>query len=648
MSLRDYFDEPSIEEWGVDTIGATAVLVLALVLFPLRFYVSQSLAHTIPIVVGVASGAYLLLERHGFDDSTIHRWRVSPRTGHVLRMTVLVGFAGMLYTGVYTGGRTIPFFGVAALVGTLVFVQILFLQRRALEPTAVLVQIVTFALIVRGVALVTTPGLIGVDSWIHLPDYASSIRASGELAAIADTKYFAAPLYHLLVVVAAETFSSSLRTALFASLGIVMPLSVLLLYCTSRFFLTVRWALFATASFAVADHVVRWGIHIIPTSMGLVFFLGVFYGVGKISTTRGSPAAYGLVLLFAVATILTHQISTFIVLVFLGAGAVANLYLRLSPARIGPGVPAPSSNHVNFVALLLAVLPLTIVNWSLAPRRGRSFLAGMTDSAFSSLGTTDVLGLESASTVDSESIESMMTTAPMSVEVFDSLGFLLLLIVALVGAFTLLNHHGRELLPLTWLGSTATMLFVVLGLPLFGLYFLIPMRWYAFLYVPMVVLGAYGIRYFESNVPARHLVVVLLLFSLLFPGAMLVNHKSTHDDPVHDDYYHRFAYTDSELAAAQTISTIHPAEQSLRTDHPFYIYLRDAKGVQARPMTLTDSGSISDTHVVYREYQTDAGPKVSYGDTKVRVKLSSDEVCRPSMDVLYANGDVRYCRSPTR
>lgn len=647
MSLREYFGRPRLDELRLDTLGAGVVLALALILFPLRFFVSQFLVHTIPVVVGIASGAYLLLERRGFDDPTLHRWRLSDRAGHVLRLAVLVGLAGLVLVGTVTGGRTIPFYGVAALVGALVFVQILLLQRAAIQPAAILVQVVAFAVVVRGVALATTPGLIGVDAWIHLPNYAAAIRQSGELTAIADSKYYAAPLYHLLVVVGAEALNVSLRLALYATLGIVMPLSVLVLYCTTRCFLAVRWALFATATFAVADHVVRWGIHVIPTSMGLVFFLGVFYGVGKLYASEERPALYGLVLLFSVATILTHQISTFVLLVFLAVGAAAQVARWVTPRRVGPDTPAGDGGHVNFVGLLAVVLPVTLLNWSRAPLEGTSFLEGMVGTALASLESSEFLALDSVTAVESDAVAAMVTQVPMSIQLLDGLGFLLLLLVTLVGAFALLGHTHLEVLPVTWIGATAVMLFVVLGLPLFGQYFLIPMRWYAFLYVPMVVLAAYGLQYLEVNVPARQFVVVLVLFSLLFPGAMLANHKATHDDPVHDDYYHRFAYSESELAAAETIAAIHPGDATLRTDHPYFIYLRDAKGVPAGPIELGDDGGVSASHVVYRDYQTDGAPQVEYGDAKVRVQLATEQVCGPSMDVLYANSEVRYCRAPS-
>jgi len=628
-------------------IGAWVGLLLALVLFPLRFSVAQLHVHTIPIVLGGASGLYLVLNRHEHNVPDVADWRATYRTGHVINRFTFVGLAGLVFVGTYTGGRTVPFFAVAAFVGTLIFAQIFFLQRTALEPATVLVQLVALSLIVRGMALVSTPGTIGVDSWVHLPAFAESIRETGQLSAIADSHYYGTPLYHFFVAAAAEAFQSPLRIALYATLGIVMPLSILLIYFTGRFFLPARWALFATALFAVADHAVLWGIHLIPTSLGLVFFMALFYGVARIYATRELPGLYALVLLIVIATIFTHHLSTFIVLAFLGAGAMTQLYLRLFSPSTAQGTSKPGGNSVNFLLLFLVALPLTLATWNATPRDG-SFLMGMVESVQVSLETAGLLALDSATGLENEVIASMATTVPLSIEVLDILGFLLLLFVTVVGTFTLLQRQHLDLLSLSWINSTAFMLFVVLGLPLFGLYFFIPGRWYAFAYVPMVILGAFGMRQLVATMSARHVVAVMVLFALLFPGAMLVNHKATPENPIADDYYHKFVYSESELVAANTIATLHPGDTAIQADDPYYIYLRDAEALPSEPLELSDDGTISATHVVYRAHQAEGGTQVVYDEQNIRTQLSADRVCRPGMDVVYTIGDVRYCRGEAR
>jgi len=527
----------------------------------------------------------------------------------------------------------------------LVFVQIFFLRQSALRPALGLAEIIGLAVILRGAALLVTPGLIGIDVWVHIPNYAASIREAGQLGAIAHSKYFGAPLYHLLVVVAAEAFHSTLRTALYATVGVVMPLSTLLLYYTTERFLPVRWALFAAAAFAIADRAVLWSIHLIPTSMGVVFFIAIVYGTATIHATRRSRGMYALVLLFAVATVLTHQISTFVLLVFLGAGTLAQLYVRVLDPRLASGTTARERPRVNFAALLAVTLPLTVIDWSVSPPRGPSFLEGMLATALTRLQTASPLGLRGATTADTGPIDAWVTTVPLPIEVIYSLGMAVLLCVSLAGAFALLGRERLNSLSLTWIVAVAVMLFVALGMPLLGLYFLIPSRWIAFVFVPMILLGAFGLRHLEMNLSPRRFTAVLLVFTLLYAGPMLVDHKATIEEPVFDDAQLTPAYSESELDAARTISTIHPEEERIHGDRPYYLLLRDWHQLRAGVLDLNSDGTVSGDHVVHRTKLSEGSPKVGYRETTVRAQLPVEAVCRPTMEVVYSNGDVRYCRS---
>lgn len=624
--------------------------VFAVLLFPLRFFVSSIYIQTIPVIFGIASALYLVAKKGEGGTTQLDRWRIPSGPAHVIRSTTAVGFAGMIFAATVTGGRTVPFFVVTILAGALIYCQIFFHERDSLRPTVVLGQIVVFAVIVRGAALVTAPGLIGVDAWVHITGYAASIQQTGQLSAIADVKYFTAPLYHLLVVVAADAFGSTLRTALYLTLGTVMPLSVLVVYFLAQYLLPVRWALFAAATFAVSDHVVRWGLHLIPTSMGLVFFTLVCYGVVKMHTDRPSLVLYAFTLFFAIATILTHQISTVMVLLFLGAGTISQAYFRfLSPERTDVAdlaEPHDGGRTVNFAALFAIVSPLTALNWSFAPMPETSFLDVILGVAGASLADPAFLELPSSVSVDTDPVEPFLVTVPFHYRLFMVLGLLLLLLLTLVGLYSVLHRSRRDPMTLTWVVSVGLMLFGTLGLPVLGLYFHIPSRWFAFMYVPMVVLGAYGLRDLEFSLSGSQLLAVVLVFTLLFPGAMLTNYRATIDDPIRGEYHHQYAYSESELAAAETISTIHPDGVALGSDLPYRLLFRDWQHEETTTLNLTEDVTATNGHVVYRRSQTEGGPQVQYRGQLLRVRLPPEAVCRPSMDIVYANDQVRYCRVP--
>jgi hypothetical protein len=646
MAVKNYFGTTRSEARRLDVVSAVVVLMVAIALFPLRFFVSSVFVDTVPVVVGGTSALYLAIDYFREGETSVHEPSLSRGLPRVMRSGTVVGIAAMVLVGTVTGGRTVVFLTVATLVGMLLFVQILFVRDQELHPASVLGQVVLFALVVRGVALFSTPGLVGVDSWEHIYQYADAIRSSGHLSAIAESKYYSAPFYHLLTVVSADTLGVTLRTGLYLTLGVVVPLATVLLYYATRQFLDVRWALFATATVAIADHVVLWGIHLIPTSMGLVFFLGVFYGISKIYTTDRELTMYAFVLALGVATVLTHQISTFVLLLFLGVGAGTQLLFQYFFPRLRSGVTYEPDEHINFIGLFVVVFPLTLLNWSLGPRQGTSFLEGMIDFARAELATAEFLDLASAASIESGAVRALATDIPLWVGLHDALGFLVFLSVTLAGTFALLRHDRLKPLPLTWIVATGLILLFTLGGPLFGLYFLVPGRWYAFVFVPMALLGTYGIRYFSTSLSVRQFAVVALVFVLLFTGPMLTNNSATPDNPVVDEAHHQFAYSESELAAAETIPEIAPAGVTVRADDPYYLLLRDWKEATVGPLEVTQSGEIRGDHVVYRRAQQYSGTQIAFGGTWVRAQLERDTVCRPTMDVLYTNGNVWYCSAP--
>lgn len=628
---------------GMDTATASIVLVVGLGLLSVSTASSAVLALMVPLAVVSASGLYLLVQRYGAAGATIEAARLSARTGHVLRLATIVGLAGLVFVAALTGGRTVPFFGVATLVAVLVFVRIFFVTRPALRPAVLLAEIVAFAAVLRWVALLSTPGLIGIDAWVHVPNYAASIRQAGQLSAIDHTKYFGAPLYHLLVVVAAETFGSTLRTGLYATLGVVMPLATLFVFYTAKYVVPVRWALFAAAAFAISGRFVLWGIHLIPTSLGLVFFVGVVYGTATVYSTSRSRWMYAITLLFGLATVLTHQISTFILLVFLGTGALAQLSVRLFDGKFGIGGPATTGKHVNFAGLFAVLLPVTVADWTLTSPGETTFLGGMLAKAQARLGSiafVDAQGWESEAV---ESLGGVITTVPTSVLVVYSLGLSILLALGLLGVFTVLGGERLDALSLTWVVSMGVMTVVALGMPMLDLEFLVSSRWIAFVYVAMVLLGAYGLWHLESTLGPRQAAAVLSAILLLFAGPMLVNHKATVENPVFEDGQITPAYSESELQGAETIATIHSAGTAVQADKPFYLLLRDWQTMDTEPLNLTADGTVAGDGVVYRRALSERSPIVEHRGRELRVELPPEAVCVPEKDVDYDNGDVRYC-----
>jgi len=168
------------------------------------------------------------------------------------------------------GGRTPVSYLLIGAIGTTILAQSLLVEETDLSPSLVVAQLLVSAVVIRLSALFVTPGFVGVDIWTHIPDFVAGIAETGSLSAMADSKYIMAPFYHTIGAIGTLIFGSA-RMGVYLSIGLLVPLSALLVYATATQLLGVRWALVATTLFAFAGQFIRWGIHLIPTSLGVVF-----------------------------------------------------------------------------------------------------------------------------------------------------------------------------------------------------------------------------------------------------------------------------------------------------------------------------------------------------------------------------------------
>lgn len=636
-----------VTDQRLDVLGAVAGLLVAVVLFPMRFLASQIYVETIPLVVGGACLLYLLTVREEVRETGLPE--LSVGFARFMPGIVMAGIGLMAALGAVSGRRTVGFLALAGFVTAAILVQIAFVDEAVLDVRLVLLQVLSLAFVVRFTALYLTPGLVGIDSWSHIYDYADAIRAGHSLGAIGDTKYFAAPLYHLLVVTAAEVLRVSLRQGLFLSMGVLMTLSVLFVYATARFFVPVRWALFGATMFAVSDQVIRWSIHIIPTSLGLFFFAAIFYSLSRLFYTESPRRNVALVVLFSVAIILTHQVSSFIMLVLIGAGVLAQFAVQLS-ARWGLGPLAPDDvdevENVNLLGVLAFDLGLLVFMWSITPYGDDSFLQTVLDwLALTLANSARFLNLAGPSGGGGGGGDPTLLAEIATY--LDAGGILVLLFVTVLGSLVALRRSRARQRAYTLVGAIVIMLAFAFVLPLFGIRTFLPGRWFAFLHVMMVVVGVVGLHYLSRTLPREAAIALVLVFAAIFPAVMLMSVSGTRDNPVVTGERTRYAYTESELAAVQTIGDIRPNDDRLLyTDHPYRTVFKrtDAHESGILPLTERDRPAPESGIVVYRRYQSYGGAQFESpnGYTPIR-HLSPEQVCGERTSSVYANGDVQVC-----
>lgn len=633
---------------NLDRYAAVLGLFVALALLPVQLVIDHIFAKTIPVVLGMACVFYLLGSRTQTAETPIAlpRW-----AAHALPGGVLFGAAGMVLLAHVQGARTRVFYALAALVSTLVLVQVLFLRDRDRHAGVVLLQVIAVAAAVRVAALTTTAGFIGIDIWLHVPKFTLGILETGSVEGMAQTsfgqtKYVMAPFYHLTVAVTTLLAAIPPRIALYLSLGVVMLLLPLLVYLAANLLVPERWALLAAALFAFSDSAVHWSIDIIPTSLGVVFFVAVVALVVRIVQLHTGSAESILMVLMFVGMAFTDQVTSFILLTFLAAGWGTQLLIRTglfdrssgSTPRLGTG----NLGAVSFSGYFVFNLGLLTLIWSLTPFHDRSFLE------------TVLLFVRDALAGGSGDLSGGITTGATAspplfqfiVEQLHLAGFLFFLFGTTVGSLYAFKQGRRNQAVLTFVSAAVVMTAFTLLPPLVGINTFLPGRWYVTLYAVMAILTAIGFGYLHRSLPPAALLAVLLVFAYAFPLVMVASPNATLDRPVMKTEHTSLGYTQQDVTAARTIgatTTSNPADP-IFTDFPYVTILNRLDTFRFGVATVPDGQAAQGDTVIYREYQTNGAPQFDDTDGNQRVhRIRANAICSGNRDPVYDNGAVRMC-----
>lgn len=629
---------------SVDLTLAKVGVVVSILLLGLRLVASQVFLLTIPLAVGTGCLLYVVARNRSVDAlalPTVPRW-----VSGYLPSVVIVGLAALLLVIWSAGERTVLAYLLTGAVGAAILAQILVDSNRV-GTGAILLQILVAAVVIRLGALYVTPGYVGVDIWTHVPVFVEGILQEGSLSAIGGSKYVMAPFYHAIGAVGAVVVGDA-RSGVYLVVGLLVTLSTLFVYANASLFVSSRWALLATALFAFADQIIRWGMHVIPTSLGLAFFLGALYCVSKVFFTDADRWAVGLLAVFSLAIVFTHQVSTAIVLVLLGiAAAVAVGRDLLVP---GPRGRRLTRSAAALSAVFVGTLAVTVWSWANTPfTGGRAFLWNRFEVIAAALGGAGFLDLAGGTSGGEAATAGEGSLGAIVAPYVDVFGFALLLAAAVIGGLVMLSWEDRADVSLTHVLTAGVAFVAVFGLSLFGVRVLLPGRWLAFMYAPMVVIGAIGLGYLARNGPRRVILACVLVLAIGYPTTMVVAEKATLDSPAFDEQYPRFSYNEAEIAGLETVRTIHPPsiDRALHTDHPYRTVFVDPGGFEARVLVMEDGQADSSSPVVYREYQS-TGPVTFHRPGEVpregfSANFDADDVCRSWRDHVYANDDVRFC-----
>lgn len=641
-------------ERRLSTLIAFVGLLVAFLLGPLNAIVSHVLIRTLPFALGFGCAIWLMAPDLSVEDTDDWNfWLLSTSTATFLFAVLNLAIASLVAVAIYNYGRSIEFYLVASFCGSLLLFLIIFSKPEDIYPPLVLAQIIVFAFILRFSALFFTPGWIGVDIWIHMSEYVANIVSTASMSPLADSKYGFAPIYHLTAAGTTILTGATPRYGLYFSVGLAMVFSLVFVYTLVVRISGVRWALFTAAMFSFSDFVIVWSLHLIPTSLGLLFFLAC--ATLLISAMSGAiepdSRVSFLLMIFITAVVFTNQVAAFITLIFLLSGVLAQYFLPskwIATADDPEGLK--QGRVINVIGYAVYALGLITINWSMTSWYGQSFLRSALELLISSIQGG---GVESRTGVVPEQDYGLFSPATV-IPYIDYAGLILLMFGVTIAGLYVIDRWNYLQSHITLLVSGVIMLVFALVPPLFGLRTFLPGRWFAFLYLPFVALTAVALSTIRIQLSSTPFIVIALVFVLIFPGSMIMTSNATLDNPIFENHVPRYAHTGPEMDAMEFTEQSF-GDEVVWTDAQFVNNAESYTGDDKyRALYVSEQGEVrvegEGTHWrLYRDYQTNGTPlwnRLEAGGQHQR-QVPPSAVCgNESGHIAYSNEDVTVCQVP--
>jgi len=608
----------------------------------IAYYLPNAYTKTYPplvLLAGILAAVVSRRRSHGKQNVPRATWStVSVRNALVVLYLALVTVAVVLTV---TSGTYLRPFSVhmALLLLYLTTAVVVFTFRSAAVSLG---AVVGTALLHRALVYYSSAIQLGLDTLFHNRT-AAEIGATASLEPLALSKYWYAPVYHLLTAATNVGLGVPVRDAAFLTTTIPATIiSAVAIYVLLKRTWSTETAVFGSLLYLSADYAISSAVLTGPTSLGRVLFLVVLVGVDPyLDGDRTYPWLFvaGLLVL-----LLTHQLSFFITAVGIGAYIVGRSAWERSAGR----------REAGLLTLLGGgfLLQSSVTKYNGPEGSGGTFLETTVGTLVESLSSTS--GRPSAEIPETAGVVASGADAATPVEV---LGGALLFGLAIVGGiYWLSEFRGPDQRLAVGLGTmtTAVSAFVFLP-PIIGLNFFIPGRWFGFLYVPLVLLAAPGIvvlltaasgeKRFATRTTAIRFGLVLLVLTAPYVALMTLNGQGALDRPMLDDAPDaaRQATTGTEVQTYEFVVE-HAGEEPVISDHHARQIIERHYGQPAAifrsRFETGQSTAPEDRLYVYRAYaETDhVSYELAYGDSRTRVYGPLPRAS-PRQSVVYTNGE---------
>jgi len=534
-----------------------------------------------------------------------------------------------------------------------IFIEILYINKEGPACYLNILKVILLSLSFRAGRYFSFATIPGTDTQSHL-SLANLISELGHIPGyeIAQTKYIFTPLWHVLVSSTGILLDVDSSKMLFFSIALpfVILISLFMFLIVKKIAANVQTGLIALLFVNIADMLLVRGLTNINTSslVHCLFFFILFCLIQEKNNTIFSA----FILLSIFSMVITHQLSTFCVLIIffslLVSKQVYNFLLSRFELKDNEVKKLPLNINTTLFTFFLVVL---VFYWSTMGEGGHTFFGGM---AVRLKGSILRMFTEYTSAC---SYTNVFATFDIWSNLLYNLGYSILLGLAVVGLLLWLNHKYISLTRFAYI-IAAVSLFAVIYLGTYvGLgYMFIPHRFISFLEVFLVMLAAYSVYviYRTYVQPGSRIFVCFVVAALIF--FMVTTPYINRNDAIYcNERAYRSDCTDSEIASA-VWAVSHTSNETIYKDPLFGMYkvptvadisLSD-KNIINYPRGININAKNKRGLVIVRPYFEDKGGTIFVSGTfgKMRAHNSSQFLATvtKNYDLTFSSGGTRVYR----
>ncbi|MDI9395669.1 MAG: hypothetical protein QM426_09765 [Euryarchaeota archaeon] len=457
--------------------------------------------------------------------------------------------------------RPLSYFILISILAGIIASEILYV-REGDRVVPILLQIFMLSLLIRSGIYYNFPSLMGYDAYFHA-GMAKLITETGTIPPIeVSSKYFYYPLAHILVSVTQLMGGLDVKDGFFYSIGFANILCTAGIYLIGKIIEGPQMGLLAALLINLNNHNIITGItNITPGSLVLCYFIIILYVV---FSEKPDLVQTGILLLITILMILTHQLTTFVVLLAL-ISILVGKYLHNFLYGSFP-IAASSFNYIFFFVISMQTYWMfTYVT------QGTSFF----EMIFKPL--VEVLHLGSRYSSQELILGTSINQDPMEALILH-ISYLALPFFAIGGVLTWSARKEAIKINKFSISLAVAILYgLAYGIPLLGMRNFLTTRWFPLIGVFLVLVAAsYMLKLVSLFNSKKAKIPAIFIIMLLFSFVMVTTPGINKDNPlVGKNTTVRNQYKNIEIQAVETLTGIYSGSILMDSPYDSCIFYRD-------------------------------------------------------------------------